>query len=98
LIFESDCNPHPQKRAYVMSILEYARISISLDSDIEERAIELEVHGFKPVDALHIASAEAGSVDYFCTCDDGILAKARQRVALLVKIRSPIDLAQEKFE
>jgi predicted nucleic acid-binding protein len=32
-------------------------------------------YGIKPLDALHLASAESGKADYFCTCDDKIIKK-----------------------
>ena len=45
-------------------------IFISLNDDIKKRAKALIKTGIKPVDALHLASAEAARADYFCTCDD----------------------------
>ena len=55
----------------------------------------LEQQGFKAFDALHIASAESAQVDYFCTCDDRVLKKARQQIDLAVKILSPLEIAIE---
>ena len=95
LSLEVDRNPQPQKRAYVSAILERAPLVIAVDDDIERRAKELEQRGFKAFDALHLASAEAGGVDYFCTCDDRVLKKSRQQPDLSVKVVSPLELANE---
>jgi predicted nucleic acid-binding protein len=51
--------------------------------------------GIKPLDALHLASAEKGKADYFCTCDDKFLKKAKRIPGLAVKVMSPIELIEE---
>ena len=51
--------------------------------------------GVKPLDALHIALAESGFADYFCTCDDKLIRNAKKVKSLAVKIVNPVDLAQE---
>jgi predicted nucleic acid-binding protein len=51
--------------------------------------------GIKPLDALHMALAETGNADYFCTCDDRLLRNADQVKDLLVKVVNPVDLVQE---
>ena len=95
LSLEVDRNQQPQKKAYVSSILDEAQIVITVNDEIEQRAKVLEKRGFKAFDALHIASAESGAVDYFCTCDDRVLKKARQQTDLSVKVVSPLELANE---
>ena len=95
LLLEVNRNQQPQRRAYVSSILEQAQIVIIVNDKIEQRAKVLEKRGFKAFDALHIASAEAGSVDYFCTCDDRVLKKTGRRTDFFVKIVSPLELANE---
>ena len=44
---------------------------------MQARAEELEHLGFKALDALHIACAEAGGADVLPTTDDRMLAKAK---------------------
>ena len=95
LSHEVDRNPQQQKKEYVLSIIERIPIVIVIDDAIEERAKALEQRGFKPYDSLHIASAEVGAVDYFCTCDDLLLKKARQQTDFTVKVVSPLELANE---
>ena len=51
--------------------------------------------GIKPLDALHVALAETGNADYFCTCDDQLLRNAKRVKNLSVKVVNPVDLIQE---
>ena len=51
--------------------------------------------GIRPLDALHVALAETGNADYFCTCDDRLLRNAKQVKDLMVKVVNPVDLVQE---
>jgi len=47
------------------------------------------------LDALHLASAEIGHADYFCTCDDKLLKKAVSMQDLKTRFVSPIELIKE---
>ncbi len=78
-----------------MAILDLAEFTIPLNVAIEVRAKELESRGFKAFDALHIASAESSTLDYFCTCDDRVLRKSRLQTDLSIKIVSLLELANE---
>ena len=51
--------------------------------------------GIKPLDALHMALAESGNADYFCTCDDKLLRNAKKVKDFTVKVVNPVDLVQE---
>jgi len=53
------------------------------------------IFGIKPLDALHVAVAETGNADYFCTCDDRLLRNAKQVKDLMMKVANPVDLVQE---
>ena len=68
---------------------------IAINDIIEERARLFVADGIQPLDALHLASAEAAAVDYLCTCDDRFLKKACQRTDLTVKVVSPVALIEE---
>ena len=95
LLLENERHPHPRGKAFVKSSLDQATAFISVDEGIRKRARVLEQRGFKAFDSLHVACAEAGEVDYFCTCDDRLLKKSRRQSDLLVKVVSPLDLAKE---
>ncbi|MGI8638464.1 MAG: PIN domain-containing protein [Pyrinomonadaceae bacterium] len=84
-----------ERKEASFGILEIARETVAVDSEIESRAKEFEKFGVRPFDALHLASAEAGNAEYFCTCDDKLLKKAKMRSDLKLKAVSPIKLLEE---
>ena len=95
VVYESSNNPHPQKRQFVAEIVNQAKEHLSLTVAIEQRATDFEQSGIKAIDALHLALAEAGLVDYFCTCDDRFYRRAITMANLATKVRRPLELAQE---
>lgn len=95
LTFEVERNTHPQRKAFVAEVLTRAKQTITITETIEQRARVLEQDGFKALDALHLAAAEAAQVDYFCTCDDRFYNKTKGRSDITVRIVSPLELAQE---
>ena len=57
----------------------------------------LEDKGIDSIDALHFSSAEFGGVEYFLTCDDGIIKKMRKVKGLFkMKVCNPIDFIIEE--
>jgi hypothetical protein len=62
---------------------------------IESLARRFGALGLKPMDALHLAFASASKVDYFCTCDDKFLKKAKSLTGLNTKVVSPTELVME---
>lgn len=95
LMFEVHRNPHPEKQAFVLAIIEGCSTEIRIDEQTELRAMSLQNEGFKAFDALHLACAEAGLVEYFCSCDDRLLRKAKQQADLKIKTMSPLDFIEE---
>jgi predicted nucleic acid-binding protein len=73
LSLEVDQNTQPQGKAYVFSVLQNADAVVIVSEEVRQRARILESRGFRAYDALHVASAEAGKVDFLCTCDDRVL-------------------------
>jgi predicted nucleic acid-binding protein len=49
----------------------------------------------KQVLKVHLALAETGEANYFCSCDDRLLHNAEKVRDLLVKVVDPITLIQE---
>ncbi|CAN5179314.1 PIN domain-containing protein [soil metagenome] len=84
-----------ERRETSLGILRIARNKVLTDSKIERRAQEFVKVGIKSLDALHLASAEAGQADYFCTCDDKLLKKAKTISDLKIKAISPLELTEE---
>lgn len=95
LEYEAEQNPLSVRREHAKAILTQAHMRATIDEAAETRAKALVEMGIKPMDALHLALAEASHVDYFCTCDDRLLRKAQQISGLQVKVVSPVDLIKE---
>src|SRR4051795_1632292 len=95
LLFEDGRIPHPQRRAVMIEVLARAPILIRLSDQIEQRAKDLEQRGIKALDALHLASAEVEHVDYFCSCDDRLVKRAKSLRDIGIKIVTPLELIQE---
>jgi predicted nucleic acid-binding protein len=95
LLFEVRRTPHPQRRTVMSEILTRAPIFIRLSNQIERRAKDLEQFGIKALDALHLASAEAENVDYFCSCDDRLIKRAKALSDFTPTVVTPLELIQE---
>jgi hypothetical protein len=68
---------------------------VRFSSEIESRAQALTQAGLKPLDALRVASAVVAGADYFCTCDDRLLKRARVTLSGQSKVVSPVELIAE---
>ena len=95
LIYEAEQSTLPIRREHSYAVLEKSKEIIFITEKEKSRALDFFKIGLKPLDALHLALAESGQVDYFCTCDDNILKKSKQINDLKVKVMSPVDLVQE---
>jgi predicted nucleic acid-binding protein len=80
--------PHAERREKVELLLALALSRVTLTQAIARRATELQNWNFTPLDALHLASAESVSVDFFLTTDDDLIRKAK-RASLKVKVENP---------
>ena len=94
LLYEINRIPNLQRRHHALEILALSYVKIELDTFIEQRANELQQYGIKPLDALHLATAEQANADYFCTCDDRFLKRA-QTLKLNTCAISPLQLLME---
>ncbi len=95
LNFEIQQNPYPQRKIFAKTIMAQTKECVTLTDSIIIRAKEFELQGIKAIDALHLASAESISVDFFCTCDDRFFRRIKHVPALTLQIRTPLTLAQE---
>jgi predicted nucleic acid-binding protein len=94
LTFENSQNPMADRRVEIARWADRAVVKISITDEISERARELLDAGVQPLDAVHLACAEAGSTDRFLTCDDRLLRRAR-RVNAAVQAQNPADYLEE---
>ncbi|MBI3408901.1 MAG: PIN domain-containing protein [Planctomycetes bacterium] len=98
LDLENEQNPLPQRASKVRQWLEALPTLDTPDELLRARTAELMTLGLKNFDAFHLACAELGSADVFCTCDDRFLAVTTRFAAhLKVRITNPTDLAKEVF-
>ena len=95
LEFESAQISHSIRRERALAILGIAGAHVELGDQIEQRARHFIESGIKPMDALHLASAEAAECDYFCTCDDRFLKRAKEITDLQTNAVSPLELVEE---
>jgi predicted nucleic acid-binding protein len=95
LMFEAEqITPSPRK-AYVLEVLSKANLFLQSNKQIEERAQVFVNSGIKPLDALHLAFSVEAEADYFCTCDDRFLRRAKEVNTLQTKVVSPLELVTE---
>ena len=95
LIFEIGRNPHQTRQEFALETVAGISLYVQLSESVERRAVELNQMGIETLDSLHLASAEAGEADFFCTCDDSFLKKAKRVVKGSTKVVSPLELAEE---
>ena len=87
--YENAANPLDERR---IEIQRWEEIAVSFTTEtpsILARMNEILKTGIKPLDALHIACAEAMDCDYFLTVDKGILKKANAISGIY--ILNPVD-------
>ncbi len=87
-----DLNQRTQSKDWLTQVHQTIPLGVSEIS----RGKQLEVLGFKELDALHLACAESGSVDIFLTTDDRLLRGAKRNNLLLrVRVENPYMWVQE---
>ena len=96
LKIEVDNNKDWIQRDRIRSLMNVANQHILIGSIEGVRSKEIEVLGFKPFDAMHLACAESGNADVFLTTDDRLLRKANRLYSKLgVRVQNPYLWLQE---
>lgn len=95
LQYEIARTPDPQRRLFATEALQSASINVQFTDALVKRAKELEQVGVKPLDALHVASAEDAEAQYFCTSDDRLRKRLQAISSLSVTVVTPLELIQE---
>ena len=83
------------RTSYILEILQKADIFIELSDQVENRSRKFVALGIKPMDSLHLSSAIEAKADYFCTCDDRFLKRAKLLDTIPTEVLSPLELALE---
>ena len=94
LAYENSRNPVPARRRWVERCLGGANVYQPVDEDIRTRAEQLEEAGVGPLDALHIACAEAAGSNIFLTCDDRLMRDYEGGL----KVMNPVDFVVSEGE
>lgn len=76
-------------------MLSQANLFVQTSKQVEEQSRIFVALGIKPLDALHLASSIEAQADYFCTCDDRFLRRAKDANTLQTKVVSPLELIME---
>jgi len=89
---ENSRNPYYSVRIRIDELMAKAQRKITVNAGTKRQAKVFETAGLNAMDALHLAAAIQGKVDFLITCDDSFLKKAR-KVTLdkAIKIMNPID-------
>ncbi len=90
----SAANPLEERRIEIQRWEELADSFVAETPAILAMMKELVALGIKPLDALHIAGAQALECDYFLTVDKGILKKAR--AIAKIRILNPVEFVIEQ--
>ena len=94
LELELQRNPQAVRREHGEQVLAQATTIVIVDEQIEKRSAYFVQLGVKIMDALHLAAAEAAQADYFCTCDDRFLRRAKSIPGLRTVVVSPLALIE----
>ena len=95
LRYENSRNPSAERRQWTERALQICRQQQPLNAAVQSRARELERQGIKPLDALHVASAEAAQADHLITCDDRLVRKSPGTLCFLNPTQFVLTIAEE---
>lgn len=94
LEYELNRNPDENRRNEGLSLLTLASERLLITDETEQLATALVADGIKPMDALHLASASLARADFFATCDDRFLRRAKTILGLNCSPVSILELLQ----
>ena len=85
---ENTANEIVARKSFVESVMRLASVYQNLSDSIVQRAQSF-VHEYRlqPLDAAHLASAEAAQVDFFITCDYTVLKRYRGTLHIVTPLQ-----------
>ena len=93
---EVNRTPDLEQRVQIKTWLTFAHQTVHIGSVEISRGLQLEVLEFKERDALHLACAESGEVNFFLTTDDSLLSRANRYQNLLhIDVENPYTWLRE---
>jgi predicted nucleic acid-binding protein len=97
LTFENAQHPLADRRIEIAQWAHRAVGNVVVTPQVATRARALTAAGFRPLDAAHLACAEAAACDRFLTCDDQVIRRTR-RVQVRLRVQNPRDYVQESTD
>ena len=94
LDFENAQHPLADRRVEIARWAQRAIAYMAVTPGVTARAHALTAAGFRPLDAAHLACAEAAACERLLTCDDQMLRTAR-RVRVGVQVQNPVPYMRE---
>jgi predicted nucleic acid-binding protein len=96
--YENQANPDFNKQTKIGEILNRATEYATMSAEIEERAEQLaKTSNMKPLDALHVASAESLNAYAMITCDDHLIkATDKLKTRLKIIVINPSDFVRKE--
>jgi predicted nucleic acid-binding protein len=94
LTVENAQHPLAGRRTEIAQWAHCAVVNVAVSQQVATRAHALAGAGFRPLDAAHLACAEAAACDRFLTCDDRVIRRTR-RVQVGLRVQNPRDYVQE---
>lgn len=82
------------RREHGEQLLARATEIVVVEAQVEQRASRFVELGIQAMDAFHLAAAEFAGADYFCTCDERFLRRARSIPELGTIVMSPLELIE----
>lgn len=94
LSFENDKHPKPDRRDEIAVWERQSERSIAVSRGLEDRSRQFAQHGISPLDAAHLAAAEAGGAEVMLTCDDQMIRRA-PRLGIALRVLNPVAYLSE---
>lgn len=89
-------NPSPKRRAEAQALLRLAGEKHLIDAGTADRARQLELAGYSPYDALHLAADESANADVLLSTDDRFIRKASRGLGRpLIAVQNPVSWFKE---
>ncbi len=86
--FENAVNDIAARKSFVESVMHLAATYQNLNDSIVRRAQSIvQQYHLQPLDAVHIASAEAAQVDFFITCDYTVLKRYQGTLHIITPLQ-----------
>ena len=85
---ENTANQIAARKSFVQSVMHLADMYQNLNDSIVRRAQSIvQEYRLQPLDAVHIASAEAAQVDFFITCDYTVLKRYQGTLPIVAPLQ-----------